>query len=229
MADVPERSDGDEPSLAELAEQLGRDSSRLALHEAALSASRHVPELRRIAVGTAAVVAIVLAFLSAFALANWAAVEGLSSVLPGWLAALLVAAAWLVVGIVLVAIVRARLLRGSTGVWLRVLGDDRSAAVVELETSRDEAEQAVRATLDGLGVAMAAAAVDQLADAIVPLADDIGEELLEATEDVVEAIAENVPGAGAIGEFVEIVLIPGRFGLRVVTTLFRGSSNDDTR
>ena len=199
MADEPERSDGDEPSVAELAERLGRESSRLALHEAALSASQHVPELRRIVVGAAAVVTIVLAFLSAFALANWAVVAGLSSVLPGWLAALLVAAAWLIVGIVLVAIVRARPLRGSTGVWLRVLGDDRSAAVLQLETSRDETEQAVRATLDALGLAMAAAAVHQLADAIVPLAEDVGEELLEATEDVVEAIAENVRVAARSG------------------------------
>ncbi len=135
MADEPERSDGDEPSVAELAERLGRESSRLALHEAALSASQHVPELRRIVVGAAAVVTIVLAFLSAFALANWAVVAGLSSVLPGWLAALLVAAAWLIVGIVLVAIVRARLLRGSTGVWLRVLGDDRSAAAIAVWTT----------------------------------------------------------------------------------------------
>ena len=40
----------------------------------------------------------------------------------------------------------------------------------------------------------------------MPFADEMGEELLEASEDVIESIAENIPGAGAIGQFVDIML-----------------------
>jgi hypothetical protein len=224
-SDERDRFTDEDQSLGELVEQLGRDSTRLALHEAALSASRHAPELRQVALGAGVSAAIVLAFLTAFALANWAAVEGLSSLMPTWLAALALAAAWVVIGVVLVLVVRARLLRGRAGVWVRVLGDDRQAAVAQLEASRDEAERAVRATLDGAGGALAVAAADQMIDSV----DDIGDELLDASEDIVERIAETVPGSSAIGQMVDIVLLPGRVGLRVATSVLRSNEDDTTR
>jgi hypothetical protein len=226
MSDGPERSDSDEPSIAELAERLARDSSRLAAHEAALSASQHVPELRRIAAGAGMASVIALAFLTAFALANWAAVDGLSSVMPTWLGALVLATAWVGVGAVLLAILRARLLRGSTGVWVRIFGDDRQAAIAELQGSRDDAESDVRESLDRFGAAVAAASAAQIADAVVPFAGNMGEELLEEAEEVLDEVADNVPGAGAIGQVVDIVLFPGRLGLRIATTVIRGGSPD---
>jgi len=231
MTDEPEHSGraDDESSLGDVLEQLGRDTSRLALHEAALSASRHAPQLRQVALGAGAVAALVLAFLAAFALVNWAAVDGLSAVMPTWLAALVLAAVWLVVGIVLAAILRARLLRGSAGVWIRVLGDDRAEAVAHLEASRDEAERSVRTTLSGLDNAVAAAAAEQMKDALVPFASGMGEELLEASEDLVDAIEDNVPGGTAVGQIVDIVLFPGRLGLRVATTVLRGDGSTGTR
>ena len=119
MSDGPERSDSDEPSIAELAERLARDSSRLAAHEAALSASQHVPE-----------------------------------------------------------------------------------------------------------AAVAAASAEQIADAVVPFAGNMGEELLEEAEEVLDEVADTVPGAGAIGQVVDIVLFPGRLGLRIATTVIRGGSPD---
>ncbi len=227
MSDEPERSDGaDEPSIAELAERVARDSGRLAAHEAALSASQHVPQLRRVAVGVGTAGAIVLAFLTAFALVNWAAVDGLSAVMPTWLAALVLAAVWAVVGIVLAAILRARLRRGSTGVWIRILGDDREDAIAELQASRDVAERDVRTSLDRLGDAVAAASAAQLADAVVPFAGSMGEELLEEAGEMLDAVTDGVPGAGTIGQVVDIVLFPGRLGLRIATTVLRGGPND---
>lgn len=226
MSDEPERSDGDEPSLAELAERLARDSSRLVAHEVALSASQHVPQLRRVAVGAGTVVAIVLAFLTAFALTNWAAVDGLSAVMPTWLAALVVAAFWAIVGLVLAVILRARLRRGSAGVWIRVLGDDRDEAIAELQASRDVAESDARASLDRFGDAVAAASAAQLADAVVPFADSMGDELLEEAGEMLDAVTDGVPGARAIGQVVDIVLYPGRLGLRIATTVLRGGSDD---
>jgi hypothetical protein len=225
MSDEPERSDGeDEPSIAELAERVARDSGRLAAHEAALGASRHVPQLRRVAVGAGIGGAAVLALLTAFALANWAAVDGLSTIMPTWLAALALAAGWAVVGVVLAATLRARLRRGPTGVWIRVLGDDREDAVAELERSRDVAERDARASLDRFGEAVAAASAAQLADAVVPFADTMGDELLEEAGEALDAVVEGVPGAGAIGQVVDIVLFPGRLGLRIATTVLRGGS-----
>jgi uncharacterized membrane-anchored protein YhcB (DUF1043 family) len=240
MSDEPVHSDGDPDehatdgedegeSVAELVEQLGRDASRLALHETALSASERVPELRRAALGGAAAAVVVLAFVAAFALANWAAVSGLSSVLPTWLAALVLALAWLVVGVALGTALLRRLGNASGIQWWRMLGSDRDEARRELQASRDQAEQELRDTIDRLTGAMALAAAGQLADAIAPLGDaaaDVGEELLEASEDVVDLIEEQLPGGGAVGQMVDVVLYPGRLGLRVATTVLRGSPKD---
>ncbi len=221
MSDEPEDPD-EEPSLTDLVEQLARDTSRLTLHEAGLAASQHVPELRRAALWLALAAAVVLAFLAAFAVGNWAAVAGLSTWLPEWLAALVVAAAWAIVGLGLLAIARSRLRRGATGVWLRLLGDDRQEAIAEVQASRDEAEQAVRDSLDRFGSAVAAVSAAQLADAVVPLAGSVGDELLDASGDMVEDLVESIPGSGAIGQVVDIVLFPGRIGFRIATTVFRG-------
>lgn len=227
MSDEPGRSDGrHEPSIAELAERVARDSARLAAHEAALGASQHVPQLRRVAVGVRAAAAIGLAFLTAFAFANVAALAGLDHAMPTWLAALVLAAVWAVAAVVLAAILRARLRRGSAGVWIRVLGDDRATAVGELQASRDLAEHDVRTSLDRFGDAVAAASAAQLAAAVVPFADSMGDELLEEAEEVLDTVADNVPGARAIGQVVDVVLFPGRLGLRIATTVFRGTPQD---
>lgn len=239
-ARVPRMSDDDGhapsddgESVAELVEQLGRDTSRLIALETALSASRHVPELRRAALGVAAVVVAVLAFAAAFALANWAAVAGLSSVLPTWLAALVLASAWLLVGAALLTGMLARLRRTAGVEWWRLAGDDRAEAVLTVQASRDRAEQAVRATMERLSDALAREAADQLADAVMPFAGnaaaEIGDELIEASEEVVDAIEEQLPGGGAVAQMVDLVLLPGRLGIRVATTVLRGSpSQGDT-
>src|SRR5438477_624710 len=148
MPDELEQADADDESISELVEQLGRETSRLALHEAALSASRRVPELRRAALGIAAAVVVVLAFAAAFGLANWAAVSGLSSVIPTWLAALLLAVFWLGVGTVLLATLLVRAGHASGIEWWRMAGANRDRAVNTLQASRDEAAQAVRDTIE---------------------------------------------------------------------------------
>ena len=126
---------------------------------------------------------------------------------------------------VLAAILRARLRRGSTGVWIRVLGGDREAAIAELRASRDVAERDVRTSLDRFGDAVAAASAAQLADAVVPFGDTLGDELVDEAEEVLDELAD-IPGAGAIGQVVDIVLFPGRLGLRIATTVLRGGSED---
>lgn len=229
MSDELEHSGDEEEPLSELVEQLGRDASRLALHEAALGASQRVPELRRAVLGVAAAIAAVLALAAAFALANWAAVSGLSSVLPTWLAALVLAVAWLAVGIGLLAVLLAGAGHASGIEWWRMIGADRGEAVAEVQASRDEAEQALRDTIERLSGAIAGAVAGQVADAMASLADgaaDMGEDLLEASEDIVDTIEEQVPGGGAVAQVVDVVLFPGRLGLRVATTVLKGGSRE---
>jgi hypothetical protein len=229
VSDELEHSDGEDSdeSVAELVEQLGRDASRLALREAALGSSRRVPEPRRVALGAAALVVLVLAFAAAFALANWAAVSGLSAIVPSWLAALALAVCWLAVGTTLVAVLVRRMGDSRSVVWWRMVGADRREAVRALQESRDEAEQALRDTIDRLAEAVAHAALGEVEDAVDSLGEaaaDAGDELLEASEDFVGAIEEQLPAGGSVGQVVDVVLFPGRLGLRIATTVLRGNS-----
>ena len=57
-------------------------------------------------------------------------------------------------------------------------------------------------------------------------AADMGEDLLEASEDIVETIEEQVPGGGVVGQAIDVVLLPGRLGLRVATTVLKGSPKE---
>jgi putative superfamily III holin-X len=91
----------DARSLTELFEQLGRDLSDLAVSETQLEAARNMPEVRRAARDLVGTLVVVLAALTAFAFVNVAAMDGLSRVLDAWLAALVLAAVWIVVGGVL--------------------------------------------------------------------------------------------------------------------------------
>jgi Putative Actinobacterial Holin-X, holin superfamily III len=229
VSDELEHSDGEDSdeSVAELVEQLGRDASRLALHEAALGASQRVPEPRRVALGAAGVVALVLSFTAAFALANWAAVSGLSSILPTWLAALVLAVCWLAVGTALLVALLRRMGHAPGILWWRTIGADRPEAMRTLQESRDEAEQALRETIESLSGAVAHAAAGQVVDAVESLGDvaaEVGDAFLEASEDVVDAIEEQVPAGGAVGQVVDVVLFPGRLGLRIATTVLKGDS-----
>ena len=229
MSNEPPHSDGyqSDESVAELAEQLGRDASRLALREAALGATRRVPEPRRVALGAAAVVVLVLAFTAAFALANWAAVNGLSSTLPTWLAALFLALCWLAVGIALLAALARRMGDAPSVVWWRMVGSDRPEALRGLEESRDEAEHALRDTFDRLSSAVVHSAVGEVEDVVDSLgnaAAEVGGEILDASEDIVEAIEAELAAGGAVGQVIDVVLFPGRLCFRIATTVLRGDS-----
>ena len=119
---------GAEQSLAELLEQLGRDVSALALCETRLAAARREPEFRR-AAGTVAVALLAaLAFLTAFAFANTAALRALTPALSDWGAALVLAAVWTAVGVVVALWLRARASRVK-----RLTVEDAAAARNEAE------------------------------------------------------------------------------------------------
>lgn len=207
VVESPEEDEAEE-SVTDLLGQLGRDVAALVFYESRLVAERHQPELRRAGRDAVAGVAVVAAFLTVFVLANTAALLALATVMAGWLAALVLAAVWTAIGAVLALAlwVRARRLGGG--------GDET------LEEARERAEQQVRATLERLSPAV----TREIALAAVPTADgfvDMGEDLIESADDIVDSITDDLPGGGAVNQVWDIVLAPGRFGIRVATTVLR--------
>ncbi len=211
---------GAEQSLAELLEQLGRQVSALALCETRLAAARREPELRR-AAGTVAVALLAaLAFLTAFALANTAALRALSPALSDWGAALVLAAAWTAVGAVVALWLRARASRV------------KRLTVQDAAEARHEAERAMQATIEQLRpaisreVALVAVpmAIHIASDLAAEAGDEIVEtadEIIEGADDVVEALMEDVAGSGAVNQVWDVVLLPGRFCVRVASGVLK--------
>jgi len=204
-----QEEEGVEESATALLERLGREVSALVLYETRLAAARHRPELRQAGLGAASAAFVAVAFVTAFALANVAAVRALSESLTGWVAALVLAAGWALVGgvLALVLLARARRVRG----W----------NVADAEAARAEAEQAVRDTLERLSPVItreiALAAVPNVAGGVVDASGDI----IEGADDIVEALTEGVPGGSVVNQMWDVVLMPGRLGVRVATTVLR--------
>jgi uncharacterized membrane protein len=196
----------DAASTTELLAQFARDVAALAVCEAQLAASRHGPELRRTARDAASGLVAVVALLTSFVFANVAVYVGLSRVMSDLKATLVLGAAWLIVGIVLLVALAARLrhLRPSSR---------------DFKQARDDAEAAVRASLERLGPALSL----ELASAVVPMAGgaalDVGDDVLDTADELVEDLAEAVPGGSVVSQIWSVALTPGRWGLRVATTV----------
>jgi hypothetical protein len=226
--DAPPEDEAVEPgeteSVTELMVQLGREVSVLVFCEAQLAASRNMPEARRAVRDIAAALVAAVAFLTAFVFANVAAMLGLTSVLPSWLAAVVLTAAWIAVGSALAVALMVRAGRVTGWKWWRVFSGGAEASLNELERARAEAERAVRETLEQLAPAMtfqiAAAAVPMATDAVGGVVD-VGGDLIEASDDMVEGIAEDLPGGGVVNQMWDVVLMPGRFGVKVATTVLK--------
>ena len=110
---------------------------------------------------------VVVAALTAFAFLNVAAMDGLSTVLASWLAALVLAAVWTAVGGVLLFGLMGRARRWL--LWIVLQEQPPREAVEELERERDVAGRAARTTLERLGPALAV----QIAVAAVPKAGEV--------------------------------------------------------
>ena len=214
-----ERTDDEtEQSFTELLEQLGRQLSALVFYDARLAASRHKDEIRLAAGGVVAALAAGLAFLTAFALANVAAVRVLQNSVADWVAALVLAGAWAALGAVIALVLRARAKRM------------RAWKVRDAEEARAEAEQAVRDTLERLAPVI----TKEIALAAVPMAGDMasgvidaGEEILDTADEILDDITDDIPGGGVVNQIWDVALMPGRLGIRVATTVLkRGEPGD---
>ena len=214
----------EEESVTELFVQFGRDLSVLGFCEAQLAASRHMPEVRRAARDLAASLVAAVAFVTGFAFANVAAMLGLSSVLAPWIAAVVLAAVWIALGGLLAVALAVRAGRVTGWRWWRVFRGGPKESLEDLERARDEAEAAVRETLGRLAPAITV----EIASAAVPMAGDmagsvvdVGGDLLEASDDMVEAMVDDLPGSGVVNQMWDVVLMPGRFGVRIATTVLK--------
>jgi Putative Actinobacterial Holin-X, holin superfamily III len=201
-----------EESVTDLLAQLGRDGAALAFYESRLTARRHEQAIRRTVRDVVTAAVALTALLAAFVLVNTAAVLALATAVDPWLAALALAAAWALVGVVLALALLARARRAAKG-------DPRT-----VEEAREQAEQAVRATLERLSVAL----TKEIAIAAVPMAGGVveaGEDLLETADDIVDAATDELPAGGVVNQVWDVVLAPGRLGFRVATTVLkRGDS-----
>jgi hypothetical protein len=94
----------------------------------------------------------------------------------------------------------------------------------ELEQERDAAGKAALRTLERLGPALAT----QIALAAVPDAGDVasgvvdaGDSVIGASDEIVEVISEELPGGGVVSQVWDVALRPGRFGVKVATTVLK--------
>ena len=218
--------EAEDETITELFVQLGRDLSVLGFCEAQLTASRHMPEVRRAVRDLAAALVAAIAFLTAFAFVNVAVYFGLASAVAPWLAAVVLAIAWIALGGLLLVALAVRAGRVTGWSWWRVFRGGAKESLKDLQRARDEAEEAVRATLERLAPAITV----EIASAAVPIAGDMAEgvidvsgDLLEASDDMVEAIAEDLPGGGVVNQMWDVALMPGRMGVRVATTVLKRS------
>jgi hypothetical protein len=234
-AEGVEQAEADEsPTVTELAVELGRDLSCLALCEAQLQASRNMPTVRRFARDVLGALVVTAAFLAAFVFANVASFDGLSTAVSGWVAALVLCAAWVLIGITLLVALMVGAGRVTGWRWWRVFSASPAESLQDLERARDDATQSVRNTLERLApaitVEIATAAVSNAGDMADDMAEgmlDVSDDLLEASDDIVEAIADDLPGGGVVNQAWDVVLMPGRFGVKVMTTVLKRSQPEE--
>ncbi|HUK44499.1 MAG TPA: phage holin family protein [Gaiellaceae bacterium] len=210
-----ESRDSDEPrSVTELLEQLGRELGQLAVYEVELETARNMRDVRRgMRDGAVAIVAAV-ALLAAFVFANVAAFIGLSSAMPAWLAALVLAGAWVALGALLGLGVFARVRRWRLSKAFLTSSEE---VLGQLERARDDAGEAVGVTLEQLGPALSI----EIANAAIPSAGGIVEGVLDVSDDAVQAVVEDLPAGSVVNQIWDVALIPGRYGLRIATTVLR--------
>jgi hypothetical protein len=215
--------------VSERAEQVARAAAVLSLRGAELAAVRRTPQLRPLARDLLGVVALALAGVTAFGFANWAAASALSTAMTDWGAALVLAAAWIAIGVLVAAL----FLRGGPLFrnWRRLAAPASADNLQERQEAVDAAGQELREAIDQFGDAVAQAAEQKIAAAVLPLAGgmvEVGEEMVEATDEVIEkvdeitdTIEENVPGGIVVNRVVDFVLVPGRFGIRVARSVLK--------
>ena len=45
--------------------------------------------------------------------------------------------------------------------------------------------------------------------------------MIEASDEIIEVVTEQIPGGGVVNQVWSVALTPGRFGIRVATTVLK--------
>lgn len=188
--------------------QLAHELSRLVRHDLELAAAERLPELRRIAAEASVLAVAVVALVLAFAAGTWAAVRGLTPAIPDWAAPLVVAGAWLILAVALLAhgYPRRLLDRFSAGRHHRAIENSRA--------DREQGELEVRQT------------AERLAQALLREAEAQG---LRAAGSVAKrAVGEAEHEAGNLAsQIADALLAPGKAGLSILDRL-TGSKDEQS-
>jgi hypothetical protein len=217
-----------EEPISELLEQAGRAVGVLAFREAHLAAVRHAPQLRRAALDVGLALGFALAVLSAFVLANSAAVRVMSGAVPAWAAALLLAAAWSVVALSLLLVLLSR--GESLFDWWqpRSLGAVEDQAISGDGQARDDARQVLRESVERLTAVLeneaAVLAVVPAGRGAVSAAEHIIDQIDEFTDD----LPGTVPGGGVINRVADTALLPAHYFVNVARAALEELSEPHT-
>jgi hypothetical protein len=197
---------GREETAEELLADLAHELSLLVRSELDVAVAERGPSLHRLAVELAASFGAAFTILLTLAAASWTAVEGFRLVLPAWLAALTVAAAWGIVSGLLLSVDHPRRL------WERVSKQTDGQAITTALEHRSAKEADVRATAERLSHAISAEMREREARAIIA-----GEkQLIHAGERDAEAVLK---------EILSILSAPGRAGVNLLERLLEGSAS----
>ena len=176
-----------EPSADELLAEVAHQLTILIRSDLELAAAERAPEIREVVVDTAAAGAAAAAALLAFAAVSWAAVLGLSHAMASWGAALVVAAVWALVALLLLRMGRVTRLRG------RLAADGQSQTIAAARLARADAEQAIKVAAAQLGRAVVRETAEHEMGAVVEaeqrIADTVERDVEAILRDLVSALS----------------------------------------
>jgi Putative Actinobacterial Holin-X, holin superfamily III len=193
---VPDKSDAPGRLLGQLAHEL----SQLVRSDIELAATEQLPEARRALIELAVLAAGLVALVFALAAATWAAVRGLTLVIPGWSSPLVVAGAWLILAALLLAHDYPRRLLA------RLSAERHGRVIASSQVEREQAEQTIRSTAEQLAQALLREAETQGLHAASSL----------AKHGVNQAEAET---RHLLTELADALLAPGKAGLNILDRL----------
>ena len=239
MADAePDDQGGESESTGPQPDELEKFRRHLAEFvrvEVQVEAAARAPELRRTATAALGGLACALALGATLVFINVAVLLALATLVPGWAAALILAGAWLVVAGIAAAIAATQ----AAPLLARVRGDE-SGSPERLQAARDRAWQDLQADIAALTPPLAERAIaiiapiaarvaarmaiemaSDLADDVTDEVEDVGHEMVEESEEMIEDLAEAVPAASIANAVRDLALLPGRTGVRMVTTVLK--------
>jgi hypothetical protein len=96
-----------------------------------------------------------------------------------------------------------------------------------LERLVPELSKEVAAAAVPMASAVATGMATGMATEVAGSAVDVGSDLIEGSDELVESITVEMPGGGLVNQVWDVVLTPGRWGVKVATTVLRRSPPTD--